>query len=60
MFASISDGRAQGECVLNVGVNDSLYFFVDYQAEGTPDQANVCSLAQSAATDVIKNLQGGH
>jgi hypothetical protein len=53
---AISDGRAQGDCVLNVGVNDHLYFGAQYDNPDNVSQA--CALAQQAATDVVKNLGG--
>jgi hypothetical protein len=54
---SVKDQRADGDCVLNVGVSDQLTFFVEYDnpTEGT----QACSLAGKAASDVIANLKGG-
>lgn len=52
---SISDGRAQGDCVINVGVNDHLAFFAQYDNPSNASQS--CALAQQAASDVIKNLK---
>lgn len=53
---SISDGRARGVCVLNVGVNDHLYFFSQLVNPSNAGQS--CDLAQQAASAVLKNLQG--
>ena len=50
----ISDGRAQGQCVINVGVTDQLYF--DAQFSNPSNAGQSCALARQAASDVIKNL----
>jgi hypothetical protein len=52
---TISDGRPQGDCLINVGINDHLYFFAGYIG-GQGD--NTCPKAQQVAADVIKNLGG--
>lgn len=53
---AISDGRSQGDCVINVGVTDHMYFFVNFN---NPVNAGAsCTLAAQAATDVIRNLGG--
>lgn len=52
----LTDGRAHGNCVLNVGVTDHLYFTVE---GGNPLNAGqACSVVKQAAADVIKNLGG--
>jgi hypothetical protein len=52
----LSDDRSQGDCVLNVGVSDTLYFDAEFN---DPDNAGqTCALAEQAATDVIHNLGG--
>jgi hypothetical protein len=53
----LGDQRANGDCVLNVGVSDQLAFFVQYNNPANATQA--CSLAGKAAADVIANLKGG-
>lgn len=53
---AISDGRAQGDCVINVGVNNHLAF--NMQFNNPADAAQSCTLAGQAAADVIKNLGG--
>jgi hypothetical protein len=50
----ISDGRAQGDCVLHVGVTDHLYFDSQFDNPLNPGQS--CALAQQAAVGVLKNL----
>jgi hypothetical protein len=52
----ISDGRAQGDCVINVAVNDHLYF--DSEFTNPLNAGQSCALAEQAAADVIKNLGG--
>jgi hypothetical protein len=60
VYSSEADLRTDGMCVLNVGVNDHLYFFVDYDA--TTDQENganeqqSCGAAKQTAVAVVKNL----
>ncbi len=51
----LGDQRPHGECVLNVGANDHLLFFVQYERPLEP--AKGCPLAASAAADVIANLK---
>jgi hypothetical protein len=53
---AISDGRAQGDCVLNVGVSDKLAFNIQFN--NPADAARSCALVAQAATDVIRNLGG--
>ena len=50
------DLRSQGSCVINVGVNDNLFFLAS--DDSAPDGATACSRARQAAADVIKNLGG--
>lgn len=52
----LSDGRGQGDCVLNVGVNDHLYFIAGFNNPLDADQS--CPLVAQAAADVIRNLGG--
>lgn len=52
---TVSDSRPHGDCEINVGVNDHLYFFADYQAGPGND---ACPKARQAAADVIRNLGG--
>jgi hypothetical protein len=52
---SLGDHRADGDCVLNVGVSDRLTFFVEYDNPLRPSQG--CVGAKTAATDVIVNLK---
>ncbi|HEX3783338.1 MAG TPA: DUF3558 domain-containing protein [Pseudonocardiaceae bacterium] len=62
VYSDTVDLRTSGECTLNVAVNDHLYFLSFYQLNTASDSpANAtqsCSLAEQAAADVIKNLQG--
>lgn len=53
---ALSDGRAQGDCVLNTAVSDKLYFIAQFDTPQNASQS--CTLAEQAATDVIKNLGG--
>ncbi len=53
----LGDVRSHGDCVLNVGINDRLVFFIQYERPLEPAQA--CPLAAKAATYVITNLEGG-
>lgn len=52
----INDGRAQGDCVLHVGVTDHLYFDSSFNNPSNAGQS--CDLARQAASDVIRNLGG--
>jgi hypothetical protein len=52
----ISDGRTQGDCVINVAVNDHLYF--DSEFTNPLNASQSCALAKRAAADVIRNLGG--
>ncbi len=54
---ALSDGRSQGDCVLNVGVSDHLAFFVQYTNSTKAPES--CTLASQAASDVIANVKGG-
>lgn len=53
---ALSDGRPQGDCVLNTAVSDKLYFIAQFVTPQNASQS--CTLAEQAATDVIKNLGG--
>jgi hypothetical protein len=53
---AFSDGRAQGDCVINVAVNDHLYF--NAQFTNPSDAGQSCVLAERAAADVLTNLGG--
>jgi hypothetical protein len=44
-----------GSCVIDVGVNDQLFFFTSMDGADNTNQA--CSIAKQAAAAVIKNLQ---
>ena len=59
VFADFADLRTHGDCRINVGVNDAVFFIADYQTIMDSDKPQACNLAQTAAADVIKNLQGG-
>ncbi len=50
-----SDERAAGDCLLNVGVNARLTFFIEYSDPLEPDLG--CQTAATAAADVITNLK---
>lgn len=52
----ISDGRNQGDCVINVAVSSKLFF--DAQFENPLNAGQSCALAKQAALAVIKNLGG--
>ena len=54
---AVGDFRSRGDCVLNVGVNDQLTFFIQYDNPLTPTQG--CPSAAKAAADVIANLKAG-
>lgn len=52
---AVGDSRSRGNCVINVGVSDQLYFNAEFS-----DPANAgssCVLAAQVATDVIRNLE---
>jgi hypothetical protein len=53
---AVSDGRSQGDCVINTAVSDQLYFIAQVDTPLNPSQS--CTLASQAAADVIKNLGG--
>jgi hypothetical protein len=53
---TISDGRSQGNCVLDTAVSNQLYFISQFDNPLNPGQS--CALAKQAAEDVIANLQG--
>lgn len=53
---TISDGRSQGDCVLDTAVSDQTYFISQFDNPLDPNHA--CILAEQAAQDVIANLQG--
>jgi hypothetical protein len=51
----LGDNRARGECVINVAVNDRLYFDSDFIDLANAKQS--CTRTQQAAADVIENLR---
>lgn len=53
---AISDGRSQGDCVINTAVSDKVYFITQFTNPLNPTQS--CTLAAQAAADVVKNLGG--
>lgn len=53
---ALSDGRGQGDCVINTAVSDQLYFIA--QVDTPQNASQSCTLASQAAADVIKNLGG--
>jgi len=53
---AIQDSRPQGDCVLNVAVNDHLYFSSSFNNPANPGPS--CDMAKQAASDVLKNLKG--
>jgi Protein of unknown function (DUF3558) len=53
---AISDGRSQGNCVIDTAVTDHLDFFVQFDNPLNAGQS--CALAAQAAAAVIKNLGG--
>jgi hypothetical protein len=53
---AISDGRRQGNCVINTAVSNQLYFVAQFDTPQNASQS--CTLAEQAAADVIKNLGG--
>jgi uncharacterized protein DUF3558 len=55
-YPAVYTERDSKECTLNVGTSDNLFFFIDVNGTGGADQLS--SVAQQAATDVIKNLGG--
>lgn len=54
---ALLDLRPHGDCVLNVGVNNQLTFFIQYDNSLKPSDG--CRFAKVAATDVIANLKAG-
>lgn len=56
VYASVSDGRAEGDCILNVGVNENLYFSVFLRTRPTND---ACKGAENVASAVIRTMQQG-
>jgi hypothetical protein len=52
---AISDGRSQGDCVLNVAVNDHSFFTASYAYP--PIGSGSCDVAKQAASDVLRNLK---
>lgn len=58
VYADFADLRAQGTCSLNVGVSNTLYFFVKYDSEQAATRQQACQLTAQAAADVIRNLGG--
>lgn len=58
VYASKDDDRADGVCVLDVGVNEHVELLTD--ANTAPDiRAKACSMAKSAAAAAIETLQKG-
>jgi len=53
---AISDGRSQGDCVIDTAVTDHLDFFAQFNNPLNAGQS--CALAAQAAAAVIKNLGG--
>jgi hypothetical protein len=54
---SLGDQRANGDCVVNVGVSDHLAFFAE---DNDPDNApQDCRLSGRVAADVIATLKAG-
>jgi hypothetical protein len=53
---TVSDGRSQGDCVLDTAVSNQLFFISQFDNPLNPVQS--CPLALQAAQDVIANLQG--
>ncbi|HEY1573721.1 MAG TPA: DUF3558 domain-containing protein [Pseudonocardiaceae bacterium] len=53
----LGDLRADGNCIVNVGVSDQLAFFAMY--DDPADAPSACSLAGKAAADVIATLKAG-
>lgn len=56
VFAALSDARQRGDCVLNVGVNEKLYFGVLVQA---PTDRNGCKAAENLAAAAIHTMKNG-
>ena len=54
VFASSIDVRDHGGCRINVGINDTTMFAVDYTADSSP---SACDSAKTAAADVIHTIQ---
>lgn len=61
VYESLVDDRQYGFCDISVGVNDSLYFSVQYHAataNRTPANATLsCSMAVHTASAVLRNLK---
>jgi hypothetical protein len=53
------DSRPTGDCVVNVGISDHLFFFDEFETASAAQQPQSCALATAVAADVIKNLQTG-
>lgn len=54
VFASAVDARDQGGCRINVGINDTTMFAVDYTADSSRSS---CDSAKTAAANVIQNAR---
>ncbi|GAA4537296.1 DUF3558 domain-containing protein [Amycolatopsis samaneae] len=54
VYASIGDWRKDGDCQLNVGASDQLYFFVLVQARPGDDSCTAVRNVASAVLDTIK------
>ncbi|MFD8494954.1 DUF3558 domain-containing protein [Amycolatopsis sp. NPDC059657] len=60
VYASITDGRPKGDCVLMVGVRNDVVMVTGSILGGTsPDQENPCPLVKKAAEAAIATLKAG-
>ncbi|PRX47675.1 uncharacterized protein DUF3558 [Prauserella shujinwangii] len=60
VYASRSDGRANGICQLHVGLTDSFVATLYVQlTHSTPDYPRGCEVAELTAQTMIENLKGG-
>jgi hypothetical protein len=58
VYAGIGENdRTNGDCVINVGVNDHLFFIAEYDSNHQMGTRS-CELAKQSAADVIHNLGG--
>jgi Protein of unknown function (DUF3558) len=57
VFANKEDWRADGHCVLHVGVSDTRAFFVAINTHGEDAPPDPCETARRAATTVVRNLR---
>jgi hypothetical protein len=56
VYAAIGDFRSRGDCELNVGVNDNLYFVSMVQSRAGDDS---CAAAMNVAKAVIETVKKG-